>query len=108
SLEFSTTGANGPWTKVGGTFSATQPYITGGGYNGNITGLGGACWSGTSGLTNGSFNTTTVNVDALAGQTAWFAFHYFSDITITLEGHYLDDVSITTDIPQACTTGSTP
>ena len=106
-LEFSTTGATGPWTKVGTAVSPTQPYITAGGYNGTITSLG-TCWTGLQALTNGAFLQTTVNLDAMAGQTVWFAWHYRTDTSVTREGHYLDDVSLTVNNVAACTTNTPP
>ena len=107
-LEYSTTGAAGTYTKVGTTATPTEPYITAGGYNGSIGALGGACWSSTQALTNGSFLTTTVNVDALFGQTAWFRWSYRTDSSVVREGHYLDDVNLTVDAFGSCTTGTVP
>ncbi len=106
-LEYSTAGATGPWTKVGTAVSPTQPYITAGGYNGTVSVLG-TCWTGLQALTNGAFLQTTVNLDALAGQTVWFAWHYRTDSSVTREGHYLDDVSLSVDNVGACTTGGVP
>ena len=106
-LEYSTAGATGPWTKVGTAVSPTQPYITAGGYNGSVSVLG-TCWTGLQALTNGSFLQTTVNLDALAGQTVWFAWHYRTDSSVTREGHYLDDVNIAVSTVAACTTNVPP
>ncbi|HYV48249.1 MAG TPA: Ig-like domain-containing protein, partial [Myxococcaceae bacterium] len=85
----------------------TAPFITAGNYN-STTGTLGAAWTGLQALTNGSFFTTTVNVAPLAGRTAWFSFHFATDITVTQEGYYLDDVNLSADAPGACTPGSSP
>lgn len=106
-LEYSTTGATGPWNPVGTAVSPTQPYITAGGYNGTVSALGN-CWTGLQPLTNGSFLLTTVNLNALAGQTVWFAWHYRTDSSVTREGHYLDDVNISLSTVAACTTNTPP
>ncbi|HZN93944.1 MAG TPA: Ig-like domain-containing protein, partial [Myxococcales bacterium] len=104
-LDYSTVGPAGPWTKILTTVSTTEPYITAGGYNGTIaTFLGGACWTGLQALTNGSFLTTSVNLDALAGQTVWFAWRYRTDSSVVREGHYFDDIAINVSGPSACTT----
>jgi hypothetical protein len=105
-LEYSTAGAAGPWTQVMQAASATAPYITAGGYVAPLNGSFPTAWTGLQALTNGSFLLTNVNIDGLAGRTAWFAWHYRSDSIFGFEGHYLDDVRITADGPQACTPGS--
>ena len=56
---------------------------------------------------NGAFLQTTVNVDALAGQTVWFAWHYVSDVSIVFEGHYLDDVAFNVTTTASCTPAGT-
>ncbi|HEY8209200.1 MAG TPA: S8 family serine peptidase [Myxococcaceae bacterium] len=106
-LNYSTTSAAGPWTKVGTTASTTAPYITAGGYNGTNSAQG-ASWTNIVGPTNGSFQLTTVNVDALFGQTVWFQWGYRTDFSVTREGHYLDDIDLTVDAYGACTAGSAP
>ncbi|HVE83670.1 MAG TPA: S8 family serine peptidase, partial [Myxococcales bacterium] len=102
-LEFSTTGSAGPFTVITSTPSTTAPYITSGGYNGTTSALG-ACWTGTQALTNGSFLTTTVNADGLAGRTAWFAWHFRTDSSVVREGYYLDDVSLLSQNIASCST----
>ncbi|HYV49711.1 MAG TPA: S8 family serine peptidase, partial [Myxococcaceae bacterium] len=107
-LEYSTTAATGPWTTVPSTPTAGSPYIVTNGYTGHAT-SNRPVWNGTAAYpANGSFTQSTVNVDALAGQTVWFAWHYVSDVSITFEGHYLDDVRFQISSIGACAPGSTP
>ena len=107
-LEYSTAGAGGPWTTVPSGVTLGSPYIVSGGYNGSDTN-GRPVWNGTAAFpANGSFTQTSVNVDALAGQTVWFAWHYSTDFSINFEGHYLDDARLQLDAIAACTPGSRP
>jgi uncharacterized protein (TIGR03382 family) len=106
-LLYNTTGFGGPYQLVGTTPSPTAPYITSGGYNGTVSG-GLPAWTGDNAPPNGSFLEVTVNLDGLAGQTAWFGWGFVSDSTVTSEGHFLDNVSIQASTVAACTPGTAP
>ncbi|HLL56098.1 MAG TPA: S8 family serine peptidase, partial [Myxococcaceae bacterium] len=64
-LNYSTSSATGPWTRVGDAVSATQPYISAGGYDGTLnSNTSIRTWNGrTGGLgSNGSLKAVTVNL----------------------------------------------
>lgn len=93
-LAYSTTSATGPWTRVEDSVSATAPYISAGGYSGNLAAAGGRVWMNINTPVNGSLTPVTVNLDALAGQTVWFAWKFRTDSSVVREGYYLDDVRL--------------
>jgi len=88
-LEYSTTSASGPYTQIPDSVQSGQPYITSGVYTGTVQGQ--RAWTGT----NSSFNQAWVNINALAGHTVWFRWHFVSDASVSSNGYYIDDVSIT-------------
>jgi len=88
-----------------------------GGYNGTIGSVG--VWTGTSTGYPNSFQQVIVNLDAAvnaamggtsgaAGKTLWIAFTGYSDGSITAQGWFLDNVSVTAQVPNACTAGAAP
>jgi uncharacterized protein (TIGR03382 family) len=108
-LVYSTTGASGPWTSVGDTATPTAPYISAGGYDNTLkSDATQRIWTSTNQGANGALKAVTVNLSSLAGQTVWFGYKFFSDITVTAEGAYIDDVRVTADAYGACTTNVPP
>jgi hypothetical protein len=107
-LVYSTTGANGPWTAIGDTASATAPYISVGGYTGTISGVGNRVWSGASTNANGSLKAVSVNLNALAGQTVHFGFRFRTDGSVVSEGFYVDDIRLDASVAAVCTTNTPP
>jgi MYXO-CTERM domain-containing protein len=108
-LVYSTTSATGPWINVSDTASPTAPYISAGGYDGALKSSSTTrIWTGTNAGANGSLKAVTVNVAALAGQTVWFGYKFYSDVSFTDEGVYIDDVRITADAYGSCTTNVPP
>lgn len=74
-----------------------------------------AAWSGTSAGYSSTFSQVVLDLDAAAnaiagntggagGKTLWIAFTGYSDTSLTYDGWFLDDVSITANIPGTCTT----
>ena len=108
-LVYSTTGPNGPWTVVGDAVSATQPYIlSGGGYDGTISGISNRVWTNVNGNPNGSLKHVAVNLNVLAGQTVWFGFKFHTDGSVVREGMYIDEVRLDAAVPSECTTNVPP
>jgi uncharacterized protein (TIGR03382 family) len=108
-LAYSTSGANGPWTNVGDTASTTQPYIQTGLYDTTLVENSAIrIWSGSSQNANGSLKGITVNLNALTGRTVWFQYRFHSDSSVVGEGFYLDDVRVTANAFQACSTNTPP
>ncbi|WP_224247027.1 S8 family serine peptidase [Hyalangium gracile] len=109
-LVYSTTSATGPWTNVGDAVSTTAPYISAGGYDGVLDGSSPAVriWTGANSGANGSLKPVTVNLSSLAGQKVWFGFKLSSDVSVTGEGIYIDDVRITADAYGTCSTRTPP
>ncbi|WP_224365559.1 S8 family serine peptidase [Hyalangium versicolor] len=108
-LVYSTTAANGPWTQVPDAVSTTAPYISAGGYDNTLSSNTSIrIWTNTNLGTNGSLKAVTVNLSALAGKKAWFGFKFYSDSIYTYEGLYLDDVRITANAYDTCTTNTPP
>jgi len=108
-LVYSTTGPAGPWTNVGDVASTTAPYISAGGYDNTLSSSSTTrIWTGSNQGANGSLKGVTVNLDALAGQTVWFGYKFYSDGSIASEGFYVDDVRIDADGYEACTTNTPP
>lgn len=105
-LVYSTTSAAGPWTAVPDAATTGQPWITAGGYDGTLVGSSTRVWTGDRLPANGALRQVTVNLDALAGRTAWFAWKFFSDTIISREGFYLDDVRVSA--LEACATHVPP
>lgn len=105
-LYYSTTGAAGPWIMVNDTVSGTQPYVSAGGYTG--TAQGRRSWTNIYTPADGALRGVTVNLDALGGQTAWFAIRFTTDSSVNREGHYLDDVRIEASDVAACATATAP
>ena len=104
-LYYSTTSATGPFTIVNDSVAAGQPYILSPPYSGNLIQDGGhRAWFGT----QTAFAPVVVNLDALAGQTVWFRWRFYSDSSVTYEGYYLDDVSISGDTALSCATPPNP
>ncbi len=92
-LTYSTTGASGTFTQVGDSVSASAPYISSGGYDATtLAGVRG--WTSSRTAANGSLPEVVVNLDALAGQTVWFAWQFYTDSSVTYEGFYVDDVVV--------------
>ena len=92
-LSYSTTGSTGTFTQIQDAASASAPYIAQGGYD-QSTSVGVRAWSGQATGANGSLKSVLVNLDALAGQTVWFAWTFFTDSSVVYEGVYLDDVEV--------------
>jgi MYXO-CTERM domain-containing protein len=108
-LVYSTVGAAGPWTQVLDTASTTAPYITAGGYDDVLDSSATTpIWTNTNMGANGALKAVSVNLSGVVGQKVWFGFKFFSDITVTAEGVYLDDVRITADSFASCTTRLPP
>lgn len=106
-LAYSTTGAAGPWTKVGDAVAAGVPYISAGGYDDTLrsdTTI--RIWTGTNMPANGALKAVTVNLDGVSGNTIWFAFRFYTDLSINEEGFYADDVRLDVNSYDTCTTGS--
>jgi hypothetical protein len=99
-LVYSTASASGPWTNIGDSASTTAPYITAGGYDGTLNSTPTTrIWTGPAGGagSNGNLKAVTVNLNALAGRTVWFAYRFYTDSSVTAEGFYVDDVRVTAD-----------
>ena len=105
-LRISTDGTN--YTVV------TAGPILSGGYTGTLN-SGYAAWSGT----QASFVNTVVDLDAAcnligggssgcAGKTIYIGFTVYSDVTITGDGWFIDDVRVYADVPASCSAGATP
>lgn len=108
-LAFSTASASGPWTNVGDAPVANAPYISAGGYDNVLkSSTTTRIWTNTSTGANGSLKAVTVNLDGAAGSTVWFAFKFYSDVTVTREGVYIDDVRIDVKNYASCTTNVPP
>ncbi|QRO02839.1 S8 family serine peptidase [Archangium violaceum] len=108
-LVYSTTGASGTWTPVSDAVSSTQPYISAGGYDNPLnSNTSIRVWTNQSTNANGSLKQVTVNLGALAGQTVWFGFRFYSGSIEHSEGFYVDDVRITADQVAACSTRTPP
>ncbi|MFL5346830.1 MAG: S8 family serine peptidase [Hyalangium sp.] len=108
-LVYSTTGATGPWTPVSDTASTTVPYVSAGGYDNVLkSSTTTRIWTNLNQGANGSLKAVTVNLSALAGQTVWFGFKFYSDVSTTAEGFYLDDVRVTADAYSTCSTRTPP
>ncbi|WP_224369201.1 beta strand repeat-containing protein [Hyalangium versicolor] len=108
-LAYSTTSATGPWTQVGDTPSTTAPYISAGGYDDTLeSNVFTQIWTGTNTGANGSLKQVSVDLLALAGQSVWFAFQFYSDHSLTKEGLYLDDVRLTAEAYATCNTRTPP
>ncbi len=106
-LMYTTTDAVSGYLQVPDTVSASSPYIISGGYTGTISSGGVEVWNGDYiPPTGDGFTQVEVNLDYLAGSTAWFAWRCYSDTSVTNEGYYLDDINITGELPGGCTTGS--
>lgn len=105
-LEYSTAGANGPFTQVGDAVSATAPYISANGYQLAQNDL--RLWTGVSTPANGALKSVSVNLSALRGKRVWFAFRFVTDPLVNREGLYLDDVRISTETTAACSTKAAP
>ncbi|RKZ70226.1 MAG: hypothetical protein DRQ48_06630, partial [Gammaproteobacteria bacterium] len=86
-------------TYIDDVVSATAPYIMSGGYTGDI---GIRAWDN---VTIPNFSEVVVNCDAMAGETLWFLWRFYTNGNPNREGYYLDDVTLTYDIPGGCTTG---
>jgi len=108
SLDYSTTGPTGPWTQIPDAVTAGQPYITAGGYTGTVSGGARRVWTNIFTSPDGALRSVTVNLEALGGQTVWFAFRFFTDSSVVREGHYLDDVRINASRIAACQTVPPP
>ncbi|HYH99699.1 S8 family serine peptidase [Hyalangium sp.] len=108
-LVYSTTGAAGPWTNVGDTASATAPYIATGGYDNTLQSTPTTrIWTTANTGGNGALKAVTVNLEALAGQTVWFAYKFFTDGSVVDQGFYVDDVRVNADGYESCTTNVPP
>ncbi|WP_239014352.1 S8 family serine peptidase [Archangium violaceum] len=108
-LVYSTTGASGPWTNVPDAVSATQPYISAGGYDDTLrSSTTTRIWTSANKGANGSLKAVTVNLGALAGKTVWFGFKFYSDSTSNAEGFYVDDVRLPMDSAASCSTHVPP
>ncbi|WP_434388901.1 S8 family serine peptidase [Melittangium boletus] len=108
-LVYSTTGANGPWINVNDAAAAGVPYISAGGYDNTLQSSSTTrIWTSTNSGANGSLKAVTVNLSALNGQKVWFGFRFYSDSITVAEGMYVDDVRITSDSANACTTNTPP
>ena len=92
-----------------------SPAFVTGGYNGTIGSVG--VWTGSSAGYPTSFQQVIVNLDAAvnaatggtsgaAGKTLWIAFTGYSDGQTKAQGWFLDNVSVTAQVPNACTTGA--
>ncbi|MBJ6763828.1 S8 family serine peptidase [Myxococcaceae bacterium JPH2] len=104
-LTYSTTGASGPWTNVPDTVTANAPYITAGGYDGALTSTPTTrVWTNNNAGANGALKAVSVNLNALAGQTVWFGFRFYSGSKTVAEGLYLDNVNLVADSVASCTT----
>ncbi|MBU8898627.1 S8 family serine peptidase [Corallococcus sp. M34] len=104
-LVYSTTGAAGPWTNVADAVTANAPYITAGGYDGALTSTPTTrVWTNSNAGANGALKAVSVNLNALAGQTVWFGFRFYSGSKTVAEGLYLDNVSLVADAVESCTT----
>ncbi len=90
-LQYSTAGPDGPWTTIPSSSTAGSPFIQTGGYDGTSYSLGSA-WTGRQAPADGALRPVVVNLDALEGRTAWFAWLFHTDSVITREGLFLDDV----------------
>ncbi|WP_257455217.1 S8 family serine peptidase [Archangium lipolyticum] len=108
-LVYSTTGASGTWTPVSDAVSSSQPYISAGGYDNALNSNASIrIWTNQATNANGSLKPVTVNLGALAGQTVWFGFRFYSDSSSHYEGFYVDDVRITAEQVVACSTRTPP
>ncbi|WP_224361636.1 S8 family serine peptidase [Hyalangium versicolor] len=108
-LVYSTTSAAGPWTNVSDAVTTTAPYVSAGGYDNVLkSSTTTRIWTKTNAGANGSLKAVTVNLGALAGQTVWFGFKFYSDVSTTAEGVYVDDVRITADTFGSCSTQVPP
>lgn len=104
-LYYSTTGATGTFNIVNDAVTAGQPYITSGPYDRTLNIDGGhRAWTGS----HTSWSQVVVNLDALAGQTVWFRWHFVSDSSGQVEGYYFDDVAITGDTIISCASPPSP
>ncbi len=101
-LSYNLTGPSGAWTAIGDSASATAPYISTGGYDSVVDGATNRSWNGTTTYANGSLRKVVVNLDALKGKTAWFAFQFKSDTYQDGEGFYVDDVRLKADAYASC------
>ena len=108
-LVYSTTGATGPWTAIGDTTSASQPFISAGGYDTTLIAAPSIrIWSSRNMGPNGALKPVTVNLNSLAGQTVWFGYRFYTDGSVVDEGFFVDDVRVTAATVAACTTNTPP
>ncbi len=104
-LVWSGTGASGTFTPVEDAFATGAPYIVSGGYDGSFYATGRRGWTGNGTASNGAWKSVVVNLDALAGKTAWFGWTFATSyLYVGREGLYLDDV----EARAACSTTSAP
>ncbi|KFE70236.1 S8 family serine peptidase [Hyalangium minutum] len=108
-LQYSTTGATGTFINVGDTASTTAPYISAGGYDNTLSSATTTrIWTGNNQGPNAGLKAVTVNLDALAGQTVWFAYKFSTDSSVNNEGFYVDDIRVNADTISSCTTNTPP
>jgi hypothetical protein len=98
------------------TYVPAAAFISGG-YNSAIGTT--AVWSGTSTGYSTTFEQVVVDIDAAAnaipgntggasGKTIWIAFTGYSNNNTVADGWFLDDVSITVQVPASCVSGIAP
>ncbi len=96
-------------TDGGGSWSTLTPSSGYPGSFGNTSdacgyGNNDPCYTGTGNLT---FSQYTVDLSAYNGQTVMIRWNFSTDGSVTGEGWYVDDISVThAQVPGACTTGS--
>jgi hypothetical protein len=102
-LEYSLSNYDRGYQRIPDTVTAGMPYIVDGRYDDLVYGI--RSWTGYLRPDNGSLAPVVVNLDALAGSTAWLAWNFKTDAYVAYEGYYLDDVELTYDLLGECATG---
>jgi len=101
-LEYSTSGAGGPWTDAGPLFAGPRGAN---GYTGTISNAWGNPLGGRSAFVRESngYGSSRASLTSLAGQNVMFRWRIGSDITLDDYGWFLDDLRIST-----CAADTTP
>jgi len=112
-LEYSTTSAGAGFLPVPDADPGNGPFITNRSYDRPMTGAD--CEPASAPTDQELFctydatgwETVTVDLSALAGQTVWLAWRGVSNCTYENEGWYIDEVQVEATMP-ACSTGAAP